>query len=69
VNKGTTARAAAGKIHSDFSEGFVKAETIAYTDFIAAGSEKAAKDAKKYRLEGPTYPVKDGDIFLFKVNA
>lgn len=57
------------QIHTDIAKGFVKAETIAYEDLIAAGSEKAAREARKYRLEGPAYKVQDGDIMLFKFNA
>ena len=68
VRKGATAPEAAGVIHSDFQKGFICAETIAYDDFIAAGSEAAAKERGKMRTEGKSYVVKDGDIFHFRFN-
>ncbi len=69
IRKGTKAPQAAGKIHSDFERGFIRAEVTAYDDFIAAGSLAAARDAGKMRLEGKEYVMKDGDIveFLFNV--
>ena len=63
-----TAPQCAGIIHTDFQKGFIKAETIAYNDFIAFGSEEAVKEAGKLRTEGKDYLVKDGDIFNFKFN-
>jgi GTP-binding protein YchF len=69
IRKGTKAPQAAGAIHSDFERGFIRAETAAYDDFIAAGSEAALKDAGKMRLEGKEYVVKDGDILLFRFNV
>lgn len=60
---------AAGQIHSDIQRGFIRAETVHYDDFIAAGDMKAAKAAGKVRLEGKTYPVKDGDIINFRFNV
>jgi len=60
---------AAGAVHSDIQRGFIRAETVAYDDFIAAGDMKAAKAAGKVRLEGKTYPVQDGDIINFRFNV
>ncbi|MDM7947463.1 MAG: redox-regulated ATPase YchF [Oceanibaculum nanhaiense] len=69
VRKGAKAPEAAGVIHSDFERGFIRAETIAYEDFIACGGEQGAKDAGKLRVEGSEYLVKDGDIFHFRFNV
>ena len=69
IRKGTTALDAAGKIHSDIKRGFIRAETIAYEDLKALGSEKAVKAAGKARLEGKEYIVKDGDIINFRFNV
>ncbi len=69
VEKGSTAPQAAGKIHSDFERGFICADTIAYTDFLANNGEAGAKDAGKLRQEGRNYVVCDGDIFHFKFNV
>jgi GTP-binding protein YchF len=69
VEKGSKAPQAAGAIHSDFEKGFIRAETISYDDFVAAGSEAAVKEAGKMRLEGSDYLVKDGDIFHFRFKA
>lgn len=66
IVQGTVARKAAGKIHSDIERGFIRAEVIAYTDFIAYGSEAKCKEAGKLRLEGKEYIVKDGDIIHFR---
>ncbi|MDA0375687.1 MAG: redox-regulated ATPase YchF [bacterium] len=68
ILKGSTAPQAAGVIHTDFEKGFIKAETIAYADFIEFGGESGAKDAGKLRQEGKTYIVKDGDVLHFKFN-
>lgn len=57
----------AGIIHNDFEKHFIKAEVIAYEDFIICGGEKEAKDAGKMRLEGKSYIMKDGDICNFKI--
>lgn len=57
---------AAGVIHSDFEKGFIRAETIAYDDFIACNGEKGAKEKGKMRLEGKEYVVQDADILLFR---
>ncbi len=66
---GVNAVTAAGRIHSDFARGFIRAEVLAFDDLIAAGTWDAAKAANKLRLEGKEYPVKDGDILhvRFKV--
>ena len=69
VEQGTRARQAAGKIHSDFEKGFIRAETIAYEDFVAYGGEQGAKDAGRMRLEGATYIVRDGDVMHFRFNV
>jgi ribosome-binding ATPase len=66
IPQGTTARKAAGKIHSDIERGFIRAEVIAYEDFIALGSETKCKEAGKLRLEGKDYGVQDGDIIHFR---
>ncbi len=62
VRKGATAVEAAGAIHSDLARGFIRAEVVAYTDLVAAGSMVEAKKAAALRLEGKDYLVKDGDI-------
>ena len=69
VQRGAGAPQAAGVIHTDFERGFIRAETIAYEDFVAAGSEAAAREAGKLRQEGKEYLVKDGDIFHFRFNV
>lgn len=66
---GAKAPQAAGEIHTDFERGFIRAETIAYDDFIALGGEAAAREAGKLRQEGKEYLVQDGDILLFKFNV
>ncbi len=69
IRKGTKAPQAAGVIHTDFEKGFIRAETIAYNDYIEQGSEKAAKEAGKMRQEGKEYTVADGDVMLFRFNV
>src|SRR3954466_9724759 len=69
VEKGAKAPQAAGAIHSDFERGFIRAETIAFTDFVACGGEAGAKEAGKMRSEGKDYVVQDGDVMLFRVNV
>jgi hypothetical protein len=69
IRKGTAAHQAAGKIHSDIERGFIRAEVVAYDDFIAHGSMAAARDKGLVRLEGKTYVVKDGDIINFRFNV
>ncbi|KEO91379.1 GTP-binding protein [Erythrobacter longus] len=66
---GAKAPQAAGEIHTDFERGFIRAETIAYDDYIALGGEAAAREAGKLRQEGKEYLVQDGDILLFKFNV
>ncbi|TXH37348.1 MAG: redox-regulated ATPase YchF [Rhodospirillaceae bacterium] len=69
VRAGAKAPEAAGVIHTDFERGFIRAETIAYDDFIACNGEAAAKEAGKMRAEGKEYVVQDGDIFNFRFNV
>ncbi|MEZ5778095.1 MAG: redox-regulated ATPase YchF [Paracoccaceae bacterium] len=69
IEKGTLAPRAAGEIHGDFERGFIRAETIAYADYIACRGEAGARDAGKFRVEGKTYEVKDGDVLHFLFNA
>jgi GTP-binding protein YchF len=69
ISRGMKAPQAAGVIHSDFERGFIRAETIAYDDFVTLGSEVACKDAGKMRQEGKEYVVADGDVLLFKFNV
>jgi GTP-binding protein YchF len=66
---GATAPQSAGKIHTDFEKGFIRAEVIAYDDFIAHKGEQGAKDAGKWRLEGKDYIVADGDVVHFRFNV
>jgi GTP-binding protein YchF len=66
VTKGTKAPQAAGVIHTDFERGFIRAETIAYDDYVALGGEAGARDAGKLRLEGKDYVVADGDVLHFR---
>jgi ribosome-binding ATPase len=68
IARGTRAPQAAGRIHSDFEKGFIRAETISYEDFVAHGGEQGAKDAGRMRLEGADYVVRDGDILHFRFN-
>ena len=69
VRVGATAPQAAAVIHTDFAKGFIRAETIAYDDFIARKGEQGAKDAGKMRLEGKDYVVRDGDVMHFRCNV
>ena len=69
VHQGAKAPEAAGEIHSDMQRGFIRAETIAYDDYIALGGEQGAKDAGKLRQEGKDYVVNDGDVMHFKFNV
>ena len=66
ITVGTRAPAAAGVIHTDFEKGFIRAETIAYEDYVKLGGEQGAKDAGKMRLEGKEYVVQDGDVMHFR---
>ncbi len=69
IEKQTTAPKAAGKIHTDFEKGFIRAETIVYNDYITFGGEAASRDAGKLRQEGKEYVVKDGDVMHFLFNV
>jgi ribosome-binding ATPase YchF (GTP1/OBG family) len=69
VHVGARAPQAAGVIHTDFERGFIRAETIAYEDYIACQGEAGARDAGKLRLEGKDYVVKDGDVMHFRFNT
>ena len=66
---GAKAPQAAGEIHTDFERGFIRAETIAYDDYVALGGESGAREAGKLRQEGKEYLVQDGDVMLFKFNV
>ena len=69
VHIGASAPQAAGVIHTDFEKGFIRAEVIAYDDFIAGNGEQGAKEAGKWRLEGKDYVVQDGDVMHFRFNV
>ncbi len=69
VRRGTSAVEAAGKIHTDMARGFIRAETVSYTDLHAAGDMRSAKAAGKVRQEGKSYVVQDGDLILIKFNV
>lgn len=69
IKKGTKAPQAAGKIHTDFERGFIRAEVVGYDDLMACGSHTAAKEKGLVRLEGKDYIVQDGDIMLFRFNV
>ena len=68
ITKGTKAPQAAGKIHSDFEKGFIKAEVVSYNDLVEAGSFLKAKEKGKVRIEGKEYVIQDGDVVLFRFN-
>jgi ribosome-binding ATPase len=69
IHEGWKAPQAAGVIHTDFEKGFIKAEVISYDDFVKYGSEAAARDAGRLRIEGKEYVVKDGDVMHFRFNV
>ena len=69
IRRGTTAARAAGKIHSDIERGFIRAEVVAYEDFVRLGSDAKCREAGKLRLEGKDYLVADGDIMHFRFNV
>jgi GTP-binding protein YchF len=69
VHRGAKAPEAAGEIHTDFERGFIRAETIAYDDYVQCGGEAGARDAGKLRSEGKDYVVQDGDVMLFRFNV
>ncbi|MEG0831883.1 MAG: DUF933 domain-containing protein [Acidaminococcaceae bacterium] len=69
IVRGTLAPQAAGKIHTDFERGFIRAEVVSYDDIVACGSKAAAKEKGLVRLEGKEYVMKDGDIVEFRFNV
>ena len=69
ITRGTKAPQAAGKIHSDFERGFIRAEVVAYGDLMACGTMSAAREKGLIRSEGKEYVVQDGDIILFRFNV
>jgi ribosome-binding ATPase len=69
IHEGWKAPQAASVIHTDFEKGFIKAEVIAYDDYVKFGSESACRDAGKLRIEGKEYLVKDGDVMHFRFNV
>ena len=69
IKKGTKAPQAAGKIHTDFERGFIRAEVVSFDDLMACGSMAAAKEKGLVRSEGKEYVMKDGDIVLFRFNV
>jgi len=69
THRGAKAPEAAGEIHTDFERGFIRAETIAFADYLSCGGETGAKDAGKMRSEGKDYVVQDGDVLLFRFNV
>ena len=69
IKAGMLAPQAAGVIHTDFTRGFIAAETISYEDYIACGGEAQAKETGKMRLEGRDYVAQDGDVFHFRFNV
>ena len=69
VPRGTKAPQAAGVIHTDFEKGFIRAETIAFEDYVRLNGEAGARDAGKLRAEGKDYVVRDGDVMNFRFNV
>ena len=69
IPQGATAPQSAGKIHTDFEKGFIRAEVIGFDDYVQYNGEQGAKDAGKWRLEGKEYIVKDGDVVHFRFNV
>jgi GTP-binding protein YchF len=69
IHEGSTGPQAAGVIHTDFEKGFIRAEVISYDDYVKYGSESAAREAGKLRVEGKSYVVKDGDVMHFLFNV
>ena len=69
VTKGARAPQAAGAIHTDFEKGFIRAETIAFLDYVALNGESGARDSGRMRLEGKDYVVADGDVMHFRFSA
>ena len=69
IRRGTKAPQAAGKIHTDFEKGFIRAEIVSFDDLMACGSMAAAKEKGLVRLEGKDYVMRDGDVVLFRFNV
>ena len=69
LRSGETASRAAGTIHTDFERGFIKAETVNWSDLVQQGSVAHARETGRYRIEGRDYVVRDGDVLLFKFNV
>ena len=69
IDQETTAPQAAGKIHTDFEKGFIRAETISFEDYVLYGTEAKVKEAGKMRIEGKDYVVQDGDVMHFRFNV
>jgi ribosome-binding ATPase YchF (GTP1/OBG family) len=69
ISRDATAPEAAGVIHTDFERGFIRAEVVAYDDFVACKGEQGAREAGKLRSEGKDYVVKDGDVIHFRFNV
>ena len=69
IKKGTRAPQAAGKIHSDFEKGFIRAEVVSYDDLLECGSQLAAKEKGLVRSEGKEYVMQDGDVVVFRFNV
>jgi ribosome-binding ATPase YchF (GTP1/OBG family) len=69
IHRGDTAPQAAAVIHTDFEKGFIRAEVIAYDDYVACHGEHGAKETGKMRLEGKDYVVRDGDVMHFRFNV
>ena len=69
IHRGDTAPQAAGVIHTDFEKGFIRAEVIAFEDYVACKGEQGAKEAGRMRLEGKDYVVRDGDVIYFRFNV
>jgi len=69
VRRGATAPQAAGRIHTDFERGFIRAEVVAFNDYVALGGEQPAKEAGKWRLEGKSYVMKEADVVHFRFNV
>ena len=69
IERGTKAPQAAGKIHSDFEKGFIRAEIVSYDDLVSLGGFNAAREKGKVRSEGKEYVMRDGDVVLFRFNV
>ena len=69
MQQGATAPQAAGKIHTDFETGFIRAEVVAYQDYVDAKGEQGAKEQGKWRLEGKDYIMQEGDVVHFRFNV